>query len=309
MAQGRVWGAFWLLGIFWGSSFLFIVIALRQLQPFTLVALRLGIGTLGLWAFLLLSRRRLPRDRSTLLLLVILGIFNPALPFLLVTWGQQFTDSAVAGILNGTVPLFSMVIAHFALADERITFQRLTGLFIGFLGILLIFGEDISNQPASADVNTLQSVKGQLAVLGAAACYGGTAVFVRRTLRDVDPLTIAAGSQLVALVLVALGALAFEGFELAEIGWKTWGAVGWLGFLGTTLAYIFLYFIIRQWGATRATLVTYVIPVVAFALGAIVLNESITWPVVIGGLLIIGAIAIVNRSPQSGSQSSASTSV
>lgn len=298
MKDTRVWAAFLLLGTFWGSSFLFIEIALRQLQPFTLVALRLAIGTLGLWTFVVLSRQKVPRDRQTLLLLALLGLFNPALPFLLITWGQQFTDSAIAGILNGTVPLFSMIIAHFTLPDERITFQRIVGLFVGFLGIILIFGDDIFARSANADASVLQSVQGELAVILAAACYGGTAVFTRRTLRGVNPLSIAAGSQLVSLVIVAAGAYIFEGLTLAGIGLPTWGAVSWLGLLGTSLAYLFLYHIIREWGATRASFVTYVIPVVAFALGAIVLKEKVTWLVTVGGLLIIGAIFIVNQNPQ-----------
>ena len=99
------------------------------LMVLLILSVGIGIGTLGLWTILLLSRQKVPRDRETLLSLALLGVFNPALPFLLITWGQQFTDSAIAGILNGTVPLFSMLIAHFALPDERITFRRLAGLF------------------------------------------------------------------------------------------------------------------------------------------------------------------------------------
>ena len=100
------------------------------------------------------------------------------------------------------------------------------------------------------------------------------------------------------MYIVVIGAVAFEGLTLAGIGLQTWGAVSWLGVLGTSLAYVLLFFIIQEWGATRTTLVTYVIPVVAFALGAIVLKERVTWFLVAGGVLIIGAIVVVNRGMQ-----------
>ena len=272
MSKATVWGAFWLVGGVWGSSFLFIKIALEDLQPFTLVALRLGISTLGLGLILVLTRTSLPREPKIVMGLVLLGAFNPGIPFLLITWGQQFIDSSVAGILNATVPLFTMVIAHFALQDEPITRFRVFGLLVGFGGVILIFSDEL---PGGA-LGTLGlfddpgRLKGQLAVLLAATCYAATAVLVRRTMRHVAPLVLAAGTQTVAFAFVSVSAFLLESpmALVPRISSESWFALGWLGLLVTCLGGIVHFAIIHEWGATRATLVTYVIPVVAFGLGA-----------------------------------------
>lgn len=300
MKDLRVWGAFVLLGSVWGSSFLFIKIGLESLTPFTLVTLRTGIGAAGLWTIIALTRRRLPRDRRTLLSLLFVGAVNTAIPFVLITWGEQFIDSAVAGILNGTVPLFAIVISHFALSDERITWLRLAGLIVGFVGIVFIFSDDLLSGLAlmreGAGLSAaFGSVQGQLAVVLASLSYAVGTVFARRNTRHVEPLVVAGGSQIVAVSLVAVSAFLFETPLATQMSGRSLFAIGWLGLLGTCLAYILFYFIIGQWGATRATLVTYAMPVVAFALGAVVLGERVTWQLVVGGLLIVGGIALVNR--------------
>jgi drug/metabolite transporter (DMT)-like permease len=297
--KARTWGAFWLLSLIWGASFLFIKIGLEDLQPFTLVAIRVGIGATALWAIIALTRRRLPHDLRTLLGLAFMGTFNTAIPFTLITWGEKFIDSGVAGILNATVPLFSLVIAHLALADERITRPRLAGLVLGFAGVVLIFSDDLLAGLAQAHdrglVAAFGSVQGQIAVVAAAVCYAATAVFVRRSLRHVEPVALAGGAQAVAFALAATGAFLLEAPLSSQISGRTLFAMSWLGLLGTCLAYILYFFIIGEWGATRATLVTYVLPVFAFILGAIVLDEKLTWRLLGGALLIFGGIALVNR--------------
>jgi drug/metabolite transporter (DMT)-like permease len=136
--KARDWLAFWTLGLIWGSSFLWIKIAVQDVGPFVLVGWRLLIGVLALGVVVLLRRPALPRDRRVLGMLALLGLTNTALPFVLISWGEQTIDSAVASILNGTVPLFAMVIAHRSMADERITASRLTGLLTGFAGVVIL---------------------------------------------------------------------------------------------------------------------------------------------------------------------------
>lgn len=298
MNKPKVWGAFLLLALVWGSSFLFIKIALDDLAPFTLVAMRVTIGSVGLWAVIGLTRTSLPKDISTLLGLGIVGIFNTAIPFVLITWGEQFIDSGLASILNGTVPLFSLVVAHFALSDERITWLRLAGLIVGFLGLLLIFSEDLLASLAQAGQgNSIGSVRGQLAVVVAAICYAFAGVYNRRKLRHVQPLVIAGGSQLVAMVAVGISAFLLEAPLASQLSGRTWFAIVWLGLLGVALAFTLYYYIISQWGATRAALTTYAMPIVAVILGALVLGEVLKWQVAVGGTFILSGIALVNRRP------------
>lgn len=300
MQKARVWGAFLLLGTVWGSSFLFIKIGLEDLEPFTLVMLRVGIGTLGLWTIIALKQQSVSLDRRTLAFLAFVGMFNTAIPFVLITWGEKFIASGVAGVLNGTTPLFALIVAHFALADERITRLRLLGLAIGFTGVLIIFSDELlaglAQLRSGVGLGTaFGNVQGQLAVVLASVSYAITIVVTRRYLRHIAPLVLAGSAQVVAVVAVTISAFLFENPLATQISGQTWFAVGWLGLLGTCLAYILYFFIIREMGATRASLVTYMLPVNAFILGAIVLDEVITWQLFVGGALIIGGIAIVNR--------------
>src|SRR3970040_256408 len=140
----RDWVTFWTLGLIWGSSFLWIKIALDNVGPFTLVSWRLLIGVAGRALVVLFRRPTFPRERRIYGLLALLGLTNTALPFLLISWGEQSIDSAVASILNGTVPLFAMVIAHFALQDDRMTRARVAGLILGFLGVIMLMSGELA---------------------------------------------------------------------------------------------------------------------------------------------------------------------
>jgi drug/metabolite transporter (DMT)-like permease len=164
----KQWGAFALLGLIWGSSFLWIKIALdengaQETGPLTLVAFRLLFGLLGLLVVMRLQRQSFPRDRRTLLAYLFMGLFNTGVPFVLITWGETRIDSSLASILNGTVPLFTIIIAHFWLHDEKITLPRLAGLFVGFVGIVVLVSRDLRH----ADL--FGNVWGQLAVIAASA--------------------------------------------------------------------------------------------------------------------------------------------
>jgi len=179
----KEWGAFGLLGLIWGSSFLWIKIAVAEVGPFTLVALRLFFGLLGLSVIVLLRRQLIPRERKILLAFLFLAVFSTALPFVLISWSETQIDSAMAAILNGTVPLFTIVIAHFWLQDEKITAQRLAGLIVGFIGVMVLVTRDLD-----PNFQLLGTMAGQLAMLAAAASYAFAATFTRRNLHDQPPL-------------------------------------------------------------------------------------------------------------------------
>src|SRR4030065_768402 len=142
----REWGAFVLLGLLWGSSFRWIKIAVAEIGPFLLVARLLLFGLLGLSVIMLFRRQAIPRERRTLLAFLVMGGFNTALPFTLISWGETQIDSALASILNGTVPLFTIVIAHFWLQDEKINLPRSAGLLVGFVGVVVLVSRDIGPQ-------------------------------------------------------------------------------------------------------------------------------------------------------------------
>lgn len=282
------WGAFWLLGTIWGSSFLWIKIGVAEIGPITLVAFRLLFALAGLIVVTAFQRRRLPRDAKTLWGFVFMGVFNTAVPFALISWGETSIDSALASILNGTVPLFTIVIAHFWLADEKISLMRVLGLIVGFFGVVVLVSRDFG--PRGLHANVL----GQLAVLAASVSYAVSATFSRRHLRGVAPVV-----QATSIVLIA-DAIAWAAVPVTERPFVlpqlpiTWLALAWLGLLGSCVAYLLYFHLLNSVGATKATLVTYVFPVIGLLLGIIFLGESADWRLLVGSALVVGGIAVVN---------------
>lgn len=289
MRQIREWVTFWVLAIvLWGPSFLLIKVALRELEPVMVVALRISLGAVGCWALLLWQRIPLPRQPRLLVALVLFGLVNTAAPFLLITWAEQFIDSGVAGILNGTMPFFTTLIAHFFLADDRITPLKLVGLTLGFAGMVFLVGGNLRS------VELLGSLGGQLAVIVACICYASGAVYNSRALRGNRPEVIAAYSLTGAAVWLWLAALASGTAVRLPTSSVVWLAVLWLGLMGTALAYTAAFYLMRSWGPTRVSLLTYVLPVVAVTLGVVFLGETLRWQLVAGGLLVLAGIGVVN---------------
>jgi drug/metabolite transporter (DMT)-like permease len=290
--KSKEWVWFVALGMIWGSSFLWIKVAVQEVDPFTLVGWRLLFGALGMLVVLVVRRPAFPRQRSTWLAMAVMGMINTALPFVLISWGEKTIDSAVASILNSTVPLFTLVIAHFFLHDDRISVPKVVGLAVGFLGVLTLLVRDL--EPGGFRTGAL----GQAAVLLAAISYASASVFGRRTMREVSPL-VQAFVPMVAADAVVWSAATQVGSPGVLPGLPiTWVALLWLGLLGSCVAYLLYFHLLHAVGATRATMVTYLFPVVGVALGVLFLGEHADWHLVVGALLVVGSIAIVNWVPR-----------
>ena len=288
----RSWGAFLLLGSIWGSSFLWIKLALAELGPFTLVGFRLLFGALGMVLVLGIRRPTFPANRKTWLLLAIMGLTNTAMPFVLISWGQTSIDSGVASILNSTTPLFTLVIAHFFLDDERMTAPRAIGLVVGFIGILLLFSRDVGMDGFRS------GLLGQAAVLAAAISYAASSVFARRAFRNVPLLVQAAVPLFVADMLIWVGAFSIEApLSLPSLP-ITWISLAWLGLLGSCVAYLLYFYLLTTVGSTRTVLVTYMFPVIGIGLGVLFLGESLDVRLVVGALLVVAGIGVVNWKPR-----------
>jgi drug/metabolite transporter (DMT)-like permease len=282
------WLLFLLLGFMWGSSYLWIKIGVNAgLQPFTLVSFRLLIGVLVLAAVVFATRERLPRDWRTYVRFVGLGFFGIALPFCLITWAEGSVDSSLAAVLTAPVPLIVIPIAAVFLPDEGLTVTKVAGVVVGLVGVALLVGLDVS-QIGRADLVS------ELALLCAAASYAIGAVYVRRFIRGYRPTIPALFEVFTALVMVGVLALIFERPLETPLTLDTVVPVTWLGLLGTGLAFIVNLHLLEHWGAARASLVAYMLPVWGIALGALVLGETITPQVLIGFALVISGIALVN---------------
>lgn len=288
-ASSRIlWLLFLLLGCMWGSSFLFIKVGLEAgLQPFTLVALRLLFGSALLAVVVVVTRVPLPRDPRMYGHLLVVSIISVALPFLLITWAEQRVDSALAAALDAAVPIFVIPVAAVFLHDEPISLGRVAGLAVGIVGVIILVGFD----PGAA---ARSDPAGGLAIVVATISYACGAVYARRNLRDVRPTIPAAFQVGFGFLIMATLALVMERpFELT-LQPDALVAVAWLGVIGTGLAYLVFFRLLASWGATRTSLVAYLLPVVGVTLGAIVLQERIDLRFLIGTGLVVGGIAVVN---------------
>jgi drug/metabolite transporter (DMT)-like permease len=289
------WVTFLALTLIWGASFLWIKIAVRDIGPVSLVAFRLFFGLAGLLAFFPVLRPKIPRERRVWVNLAILGVTSSALPWFFISWAETTIDSAIASVLNGTVPLFTMIVAHFALRDDKITAGRVLGLLLGFGGVVILSLRPATAGDAVTPPHPALSVVATGAMLLATFSYAIGAVHARRNLGGVSPLIQAFFSMAFSLVVILAVAIAVEGGPRVPARLDTWAALGWLGVLGAGIASYIFYKLLHSVGPTRASLVTYTLPVVGVTLGVIVLKERLDWRLVVGTLLIVSGVWVVNH--------------
>jgi len=292
------WFVFILVGAIWSSSFLWIKIAVQEIGPVTLVAFRVLFGLLFGMVVMLIQGVRWPRNFASWFPLLVLGMTNVAIPFFLISWGEQTIDSPVAAILNATVPLFTIGIAHLTLRDDKITLPKVVGLLTGFAGVVILMSKDIGSSTGS--------ILGEIAVIAASAFYAGSAVFARKFTHDTPAILRSAGPLLSATMVMWLATFLVETpVETPQLG-ITWVALLWLGILGSGLAFILVYYLIHEIGPTRTSMVSYLFPVGGVILGVAFLHEPITWQLITGAVLVVASLAVANRQPaQSSAQGKA----
>ena len=286
--SGIDWFLFILLGFFWGSSYLFIKIGVDAgLTPFTLVAVRLLFGFLLLASVVVIAREGLPRRIGMYGHLFVMAILSVALPFSLITWAEQSVDSTLAATLNASVPLFVIPIAAMVLIDEKITANKVVGVLVGFIGVAILVGFDPG---VLAGTDVLAAV----ALIGSSISYAAGGVYARRFAHGLRPMIPAVVQVGFALLITAALAFIFESPISFPARFDAILAVVWLGLLGSGVAYLVFFRLLGKWGATRTSLVAYLLPIYGITLGALVLSEPIDARLVLGTLLVIAGIALVN---------------
>lgn len=277
------------LSVLWGGSFFFTHVALSTLPPFTLVVLRVGLAALILNAVTPLVGLTMPRGAQVWAAFLGMGLLNNAVPFCLIGCGQTHIASGLAAILNATTPLFTVVSAHVLTSDERMTGNRLVGVLIGLIGAVVMVGP-----AALAGFGT--DLLAQVAILGAALSYAFAGIFGRRFRRmGVPPLATAAGQVTAStLMLLPIALVADRPWTLPLPGASVWGAVFGIAVLSTALAYVLYFRILATAGATNLLLVTFLIPVSAILLGAVVLGERLDPRHFIGMALIGCGLAAID---------------
>ncbi|MEV8369615.1 DMT family transporter [Microbacterium sp. NPDC064584] len=284
--QGWIVVQFILTGVIWGSSFLFMKVALGGLSPAQVAWSRLILGGLTLGLFVALSRERLPRRLRVWGHMTVLAVSFCVVPFLLFSWAQQHVTSGLASIYNATTPIMTAVMAGLLFRVEKLKPVQILGIVVGILGVMVIIapwqGLDLD-----------QSLVAQLAILGATACYGFSLAYMRRFVSNTG-MSALMFSFLNIGIAAAIMAVLTPAIALTPVALDPWiiGSVLLLGCLGTGVAYIWNQNTLRAWGPTRASTVTYITPIVGVALGIVVLGEAITWNEPVGAVVVFLGILL-----------------
>ncbi len=273
------------LGGIWGAAFMLIEIGLRGFDPATLIAGRLGSAALALALVEALRgrlRRTLARMRPYAARLAFAGIVSTAVPFFLIAWGQQYVDSNVAAILNASAPLFTVLLAALAVRSERVGGLRLAGFVIGFGGVVLVVG----GGPGGGG----RGVAGGLAIVAATVFYAVGALYVSRRLRGLSAFEVSFGLLAWAGLATLVPGLATLPGD--EAGWGPAAAILALGVLATAFAFQLYFGLIARVGASRAILVTYLVPALALVYGILLLDEPLRWTAVGGLALVLAGVTV-----------------
>ena len=279
-----------LLALLWGSGFLWIKLSLRGFSPTQIVLVRLALGALVLFPIAFAKGMKLPVGRTVWIHLFVAALVANAIPYTLFGVGEQTVGSNAAGVINATTPLWTVLIAFLVATDRKVTPIRGAGLAIGFAGTMLIFTPwQSANEIASW---------GGLAILAASASYGVSYVYMGKFLtnRGIPPIMLSA-TQLAAGTALMVLALPLGGLTAPTWRADAVTALLILGVLGTGMAYVLNYRLISDEGPTVASTTTYLLPIVAVVLGALVVNEAVTVPMVAGMIVVLSGVALVQRRP------------
>jgi len=277
-----------ILGALWGSSYLFIKVAVAQVPPLTLVAGRLVLAAAIMWVVLAAARQAMPRSRRLWAAFAVMGLLNGAVPYSLIFWSEQHISSGLASLLQATMPLFTVLMGHFLMRDERLTAGRVAGVVLGFAGVGLLLLPDLRQ---GAHANLL----GQLAMVASSVSYAGAALVARSRLRGQPALVSTTGQLTMGAVWTLPLSLLVDG-PLERV--PSLPALGsWLGLtiLGTVIAYVIYFKLIERTNAAFTSTVTYIIPVFGLILGALVLNEPVSLTLLVSLGLILAGVLLVRR--------------
>lgn len=261
------WGMLLLLAFLWGGSFFFIGLSVKQVPPFTIVAIRVSVAALLLHITLKISGQKLPISSSALKAYAGMGLLNNAIPFGLIAWAQSHIAGGLASILNATTPLFTILIMHFFSTDERLTKGKSVGIILGFAGVAIMMSGTIIS--FNADLLS------EIAVLAAALCYGFSGIVGRRfkTLQ-ILPLATATGMLTASsLIMLPMAILVDKPWQIPVPSLDVWLAIACLAVFSTAFAFIVFFRILASAGMTNTTLVTFLVPVFAILLGTWQLGE------------------------------------
>lgn len=282
----RNWLLLIILSILWGGSFFFVEIILLDITPLTAVFLRISCAVPIIWGYVKWLGLSIPLQRSIWQNYMIMGLLNNVIPFSLIVWGQSHITSSVASILNGTTPIFAILLAHLLTSDEKMKSHKALGVVMGFIGMVIMLWPELSEGGSLVGL-------GQLAVIAGAISYAFAGIWGKR-LTATPPAVNVFGMLSCSAVVMAPIILMMETPFTLDVNWLSWSAVGGFAVLSTALAYVIYFILLARVGATNLLLVTFLIPVSAIALGIGVLGEVLSIYSMMGMAVIFAGLAVID---------------
>jgi drug/metabolite transporter (DMT)-like permease len=267
----------------WGTSFMFISVSLESFHPLTTVFYRVLIGALILTLVVYAKGLKLPFNVGAWLAFLVMGIVGNVLPFFLISWGQLSVNSGIAGMIMATMPLITMILAHYLVDGENLNRYKILGFSFGIGGIAVLLGPVFEGGG--------QAAYGGIAIFIAASSYAVNSILVRR-LPKLNPFISTAGVLIAATVVVFPIWLVVVPANSATISTTALSATIWLGIGPTAIATLMLFAVITRAGPTFLSTINYMIPVVAFFTGAYVLSEPVEWSSIVALVIILSGIAL-----------------
>ncbi len=278
------------LCIIWGSTWYFIKVGLNYFSPFLFAGVRFLIAGSLLSGTLLLLGRKLPRDASALKYMIFSSFLQITFPYAGVFWGEQYITSGLSAVLNSSIPLFVALLAHFTLVHERLTARKIFGLCVSFIGILIIFKNDLGGNASM--------IMGGLAMIGSSMSAACANVYAKHQGASLDPIVTVAVHLSCGGVVLTLVSLVIE--PEARWGWTGASifALLFLSIFGSILAFIGLYWLIKHVDVTKAAMLSFITPIVALIIGTVTLDEHVGFHTLLGIACIFSGVYIVTRKKQ-----------
>ncbi len=283
----------WLLvGFIWGSTWLFIKIGLQDLPPFSFAALRFGLALLPLAGLLKFRRLSLPNTRSDWKLLLITGLLTITLNYSLVFWGGNYISAGLIATLYTALPLFTLIFANFMLPNERITWLKLLGIGCGMIGVGVLFMQQLQ-------INHWMAVLGSGAILLATIGSALSTVLIKRKGQHFDPLILTTAQTAIGVIPLTILAVSLEGNPF-QFEWTPTALFSllYLAFIGSALAFVLMFWLIQRMDVFKTQLTPLISTFVAVILGMVVLNETLTWQIVVGGVAIVVGLLLSIYTPK-----------
>jgi len=277
------WALLMCLVFLWGTSFMFVSVSVATVDPLSIVFFRVLLGALVLTVIVYAMGLRLPLSLKAWLVFMVFGIVGNLLPFFLISWGQQSVNSGVAGMIMAIMPLITMLLAHYFVEGESLNRYKILGFALGITGISILLGPVFEGGG--------RAVLSGFAIFIAATSYAVNTILVRR-LPNYNPIVAGAGMLIAATItLLPIWLLLAPGYS-ESISTKSMISVIWLGIGPTGIASIILFTVIKRAGPTFLSTINYMIPVVAFFTGAIILSEPVEWHSILALITILSGIAL-----------------